>query len=85
VVFVLNQVGHRMTGEEIADEMDARNLIHSRKNLFDVLSRMVKTGLLDNRKAVRPRGYGLVAWEGRDYADPTAHAGGTAPETPRVA
>jgi hypothetical protein len=74
VVFVLSEVGHRLTGEEMADELERRNLIYSRKGMFEVMARMVKTGVLDNRKDVRPRGYGLVAWEGRPYASTDAEA-----------
>ena len=60
---VLYETNHRLTTRPILQGLQARNLIWGESTVKRALAEMVRDGELTNRSDVRPRGYGLPAWD----------------------
>jgi hypothetical protein len=60
---VLYEVGHRLTTRPILQGLQDSDLIWGESTVKRALAEMVRDGELTNRSDVRPRGYGLPAWD----------------------
>ena len=60
---ILHEIRHRLTTGKILQEMRARNLVWGDSTVKRALAEMVRDHELNNRSGVRPRGYGLTAWD----------------------
>jgi hypothetical protein len=62
IMETLRAVGHRLTTEKLLTEMTRRGLHPSNSTVKKRLAYLVKARRLTNDSKVRPRGYGLPAW-----------------------
>jgi hypothetical protein len=60
---VLYETGHCLTTRPILQALEARSLLWGESTVKRALAEMVRDGELTNRSDVRPRGYGLPAWD----------------------
>jgi hypothetical protein len=60
---ILQENHHRLTTTKILQELEVRNLFWGESTIKRALAEMVRDRELNNRRDVRPRGYGLPAWD----------------------
>jgi len=59
VLAIIRDVGHRLTTNEIFNELAQREKLHGDSTVRTTLARLVREDVLNNKSESRPRGYGL--------------------------
>jgi hypothetical protein len=60
ILAVIKAAGRRLTAEEIKEHLERALHIHGDSTIEHALARLVKTGLVDNKRDARGRGYGII-------------------------
>jgi hypothetical protein len=62
LLHLIVDVGHRMTRDQVREELSKRKKRRADSVVGDTLALLVRLGVLDNRQDVAPNGFGLREW-----------------------